>query len=129
MISTGALYPQRSQHRDAVTFGGTFIGAGAADLVSGVVKGITSVAYASSTGKFTVTVPASCVGYALLDVDVKVHTGVGVAPLLAKYVPASFSPSAGTVSIEFWDLATPSLADPPSGCVVSIYITMTKAPG
>lgn len=123
----GNNYPVKSSIPDVVEVTGVFTGAGADDFTqtSGDwCKGIDSVTYEAAVGKFLITF--NDVGYQIIGADVEVMRPDGTAPLKANVVRGSFSQSAKTVQVQFWDMATPSLANPASTDRICITIKFAK---
>lgn len=103
---------------------GLFTGNAGATMAADFAQGIVSVVYVSS-GTFDVTFveqPGK-----LLGVEGVVHTVATVAPLTVKANFLTLSQSAKTLRIEFWDLATPTLANPPSTPGTKVYLEFTFA--
>lgn len=98
-------------------------GAGAADLTKVLAPGVVSV-HETATGKYTVTFQD--VGGLLIDVIGRVHNATGTSPYQVEFTPGTYSATAKTVAIEVYDMATPSLADAPSGAKVSLTFVWAK---
>jgi hypothetical protein len=123
----GNNYPVKCSIPDTVEVAGVWTGAGAANMTktSGDwSKGIASVNYAAATGKFTITF--TDVGYQIIGAEVTVMRPDGTAPLVGNIVRGSFSQSAKTVPVQFWDMATPSLANPAATDRVCIRVKFAK---
>ena len=113
-MTTGNAYPQQHSVPNVYEVTSLFACAGTTLNMTKVYgNGIASVVR-TADGKFTVTFTPGFFGAALLHAEVEVHTVAAAAPLKAKVNWATYSASAGTVDIEVWDLATPSLAIPAS---------------
>lgn len=108
-----------------------FTGAGAAALTPVKTRGLqqgpaglpknTRV----SAGRYRFYINTADVG-TLAGVRAQVHTAAATAPLLGKYIAGSLAPVAGQTysqfDVEFWDLATPTITDPPAGSFVDICV-------
>lgn len=136
----GQLYPLiGSTTANVVLVHGALLGAGAAPMTfpafGGVTngragRGIRSVAR-TAVGRYTLTLEkASNIVVGLMG---GVHTAATVAPLQVKYVEGSLVQGNGittypTIAVEFWDMATPSLADPPLNALVNIDLLFLASP-
>lgn len=136
----GQLYPLiGSTTANVVLVHGALLGAGAANLTfpafGGVTngragRGIRSVAR-TAVGRYTLTLEKS--SNIVVGLIGMVHTAATVAPMVAKYVEGSLVQGNGittypTIAVEFWDLATPALADPPLNALVNIDVLFLAAP-
>lgn len=109
-------YPVRNTQKDVVEYSSFWTSPATPAENTGLTKvcgtGTTSVVRTDTTGKYTVTftgLPSAtligCTGIAHGDEP-------GQAPLIVSCDVSSYSRTAGTVTIEFWDLATPTRRDP-----------------
>lgn len=112
----------------------SFTGTGAAVMTAVKTRGLS---VGSSTGpatkntrqgvgRYTLFVdPSHLGGTALAGARIGVHTAATVPPMVGKFVAGTFNIAAGTIQIEFWNLiATPALADPPTGAFVDVLIQL-----
>lgn len=127
-MSLGNASVVRSTYPDDTHVRGLFVGGGAAasctkDLVVGA-KGIISMAYSGATGKYLITFLD--VGITIMDITGTISRAANTAPLVMKPVLSTFSASAKTVSVEIWDLATPTLTDLLTTDKICLNITFIK---
>ncbi len=127
MPGFGSVSPVRGEQEE-LRVSAQFTGAGAADATAntGYRKGVKSLTYNAATGKFILTMydwPGN-----LVDAKIQVHRASGTAPLVGSVVWASVSKSGGTIPVEFWDLATPSLTNPAASEIITIELTFQKGP-
>lgn len=126
----GSESPVRS-NLDTFYVEGVWKGAGDANMTQDSAtywgRGIASVNYNAAAGKFIITLQEQVGGQQLLPGShVTVHRAAGAAPLVCNIVADSWSASARTINVEFWDVATPSLTSPATTDRVHVHLAFSK---
>ena len=124
-MALGNAYPKRVLEPNLRTVSGVFTGAAAANMVKVTGKGITSLAYNAATGKFLLNF--TDVGVEIRGWRIHVGANTGVAPPVGSLVLGSFSASAKTCQVEFWDMAAPSLSNPQSTMKVYVEVDFSDS--
>lgn len=111
-MSMGDAFPVRSTIPDTVKAQGVWTGGGAAANMTQAAadwnRGITSVAYNASTGKYLITF--TDVGQQVVGGHIECISTTGVINKDVSIVRASLSTSAKTLEIEVWTRATDTAA-------------------
>jgi hypothetical protein len=110
-VNSLAQNPLRTSGRRLVEYKTLWTTNGSGNMTKVFGPGVTSFNYNSSTGKFKVTFNSQVTG-TLVDATIVAHGATGQSPYIGSVVLSTWSATNKTVEVEFWDLATPSLASP-----------------